>query len=72
MYHGVRAWSSMSAAQIITAVAVNHKSLKFRADVPADFASLANALMSQDPQERPSIDQALETIKAIQAALPSQ
>jgi hypothetical protein len=62
----------MNHAQIITAVAVNHKSLNFGPDAPKDYVSLASALMSHEPRERPTFDQALVSIKEMQAALMSQ
>jgi len=58
--------------QIITAVAVNRKTLNFKADAPADYVRLAAALMSHDAKARPTFDEALVAIEAMQATLPSQ
>ena len=69
MYHGVRAWSSMNHAQIITAVAVNKISLKFSAGAPEGYVRLASDLMSQDPSKRPTFEEALQRINELQSAL---
>lgn len=69
MFHGVRAWSSMNHAQIITAVAVNHRSLEFSTSVPEACANLALELMSSDPAKRPTLAQAVERIDSLLAAL---
>ena len=69
MYHGVRAWSSMNQAQIITAVAVNGRTLEFLPGAPPGYVQLATALMHQDPQQRPTFEQALATIRRMEAAL---
>lgn len=66
MYHGVRAWSSMNHAQIITAVAVNKNSLKFPADAPQPYVDLATSLMSPNPEARPTFEEAVITIKHLQ------
>ena len=72
MYHGVRAWSSMNHAQIITAVAVNKNTLKFPQDAPRPYIQLATALMSQDPNLRPTFESALASIKEVQKLLSTK
>ena len=69
MYHGVRAWSSMNHAQIITAVAVNKVSLKFSAGAPEGYVQLASALMSQEPSRRPTFDETLLRINELKLTL---
>lgn len=59
----------MSHAQIITAVAVNRRSLKFRAGAPEGYVGLATSLMCHDPDLRPSFNEALECIEKLQASL---
>ena len=69
MYSGVRAWSSMNHAQVITAVAVNKRSLKFPAEAPAAYVQLARSLMSHVAVARPSFEEALESIKVMQNSM---
>ena len=66
MYHGVRAWSSMNQAQIITAVAVNGRTLEFLPGAPPSYVQLATALMHQDPQRRPTFEQVLAAIQKME------
>lgn len=59
----------MNHAQIITAVAVNKRSLKFPSEAPAAYVQLANSLMSHLPVERPSFEEALQSIKIMQETM---
>ena len=72
MWHGVRAWSSLTFAQIITAVVANKKSLQFNADAPKDYADLANRCMHIDPTARPGFDEIVESLEHLQNIYPAQ
>lgn len=70
MWHGVRAWSSLTFAQIITAVVVNKKSLRFNDSAPSDYADLANRCMHVNPDMRPPFQQALSELEVMCAKHP--
>lgn len=67
MWHGVRAWSSLTFAQIITAVVANKKSLSFNDTANPQYADLALRCMSTDPEKRPTFDQVLVSLESLQA-----
>ncbi|KAK9820570.1 hypothetical protein WJX72_011761 [[Myrmecia] bisecta] len=67
-----RAWAGLNHAQVISAVAVDKRSLVFPLSVPAEYAALAQRCMSRDAAERPTFDELCELLPGLQASLAAR
>lgn len=54
MVAGCRAWASMTHAQVIHAVIVDHTQLVFPASAPPGYAALGRRCLAPEPAARPS------------------
>mmetsp|Transcript_14760 Transcript_14760/g.44574 ORF Transcript_14760/g.44574 Transcript_14760/m.44574 type:complete len:866 (+) Transcript_14760:431-3028(+) len=70
MYHGVRAYCGMSHTQVLAAVAIEGKSLKFAKGSHKGLEALAAKCHSPDPLKRPTFPEIKATLEHLQQQLP--
>ncbi|KAK9815222.1 hypothetical protein WJX72_000200 [[Myrmecia] bisecta] len=69
LYSGQRAWARMRHAQVIHAVAIQHKHPEFPPDSPPKYADLALRCMSAEPKQRPTFETVIAELREMLAGL---
>ena len=66
MYNSARPYYGLQHGQIIMAVVSQQSLLTFPATAPADFVQMANACMAFKAEDRPTFEQVMKMIRAMQ------